>query len=235
MIEFFNVTKLYPGDREALSEVSFQIPREQFTVLAGKSGAGKSTLLKLIYCAERPTEGQIIVNGRNVGSLPAKKIPFLRRTMGIVFQDFSLIERKSVLENVSFLPRIMGVDARERRELASQALDRVGLSDYLDAFPAELSGGEQQRVAIARAVVNKPELVLADEPTGNLDPDLSREIMLLFSEIHREGTTVLLASHDPELRREFGQQLLVLDEGRLIEDRPLPAKVVTAAPAVVIG
>lgn len=221
MIEFFNVSMIYPGERVALSEVSVHIPTGQFAVLAGKSGAGKSTFLRLIYRAEIASRGHILVNGRNVGSLPTKKIPFLRRTMGIVFQDFSLIERKTVLENVSFLPRIMGVEAKTRREMAERALERVGLAAHVNAYPAELSGGEQQRVAIARAVVNGPDLVLADEPTGNLDPELSREIMRVFSEIHREGTTVILASHDPGLRREFGQRLLVLDEGRLVADRAL--------------
>ncbi len=221
MIEFFNVSMVYPGDKVALSEISLRIPRGQFVVLAGKSGAGKSTFLRLIYRAEVPSRGQILVNGRNVASLPAKKVPFLRRTMGIVFQDFSLIERKTVFENVTFLPHILGVDARTRRELAERTLKRVGLLDHIDAYPAELSGGEQQRVAIARAIVNGPDLVLADEPTGNLDPDLSREIMRLFEEIHLEGTTIVLASHDPEAQKEFGQRLLVLDHGRLVADRPL--------------
>ncbi|MCP4202075.1 MAG: ATP-binding cassette domain-containing protein [bacterium] len=221
MIEFFNVSKVYPGNRVALSDVTLRIDRGQFAVLAGSSGAGKSTLLRLIYRAAVPTEGQILVNGRNVGSLPGKKVPYLRRTMGVVFQDFSLIERKTVLDNVTFLPRILGVDARSRRQLAEQTLERVGLESHLDSYPAELSGGEQQRVAIARAVINKPDLVLADEPTGNLDPHLSRGIMHLFAEIHREGATILLASHDPELRREFGERLLVLDEGRLITDKEL--------------
>ncbi|MFQ5524743.1 MAG: cell division ATP-binding protein FtsE [Thermoanaerobaculia bacterium] len=235
MIEFFNVSMTYPGNRVALSKVSLSIPSGQFVVLTGKSGAGKTTFLRLIYRAEVPTEGQIVVNGRNVGSLPAKKVPFLRRTMGIVFQDFSLIERKTVHENVSFLPLIMGMDAERRRELALRALDRVGLRDHADAYPAELSGGEQQRVAIARAVVNKPDVVLADEPTGNLDPDLSREIMKLFSEFHRDGTTIVLASHDPDLRREFGQRLLRLDEGRLVEDRPLEPSPTATAEAPVFG
>lgn len=229
MIEFFKVSKLYPGNRAALAEVTLRIERGQFVILTGPSGAGKSTFLRLIYRAIVPTRGQIVVNGRNLGSLPNKKVPFLRRTMGVVFQDFSLIERKSVLDNVTFLPRILGIDAATRRRMAEETLERVGLRSHLDAYPAELSGGEQQRVAIARAVVSKPDLLLADEPTGNLDPELSRGIMQLFSEIHGQGTTIVLASHDPELRREFGQRLLALEEGRLVTDQSLrtPALVMT--------
>lgn len=221
MIEFFKVSKIYNANRAALAEVTLRIEPGQFVMLTGASGAGKSTFLRLIYRAIVPTRGQIVVNGRNLGSLPSKKIPFLRRTMGVVFQDFSLIERKTVLENVTFLPRILGMDASTRRRMAEETLDRVGLGAHLDSFPAELSGGEQQRVAIARAVITRPDLLLADEPTGNLDPELSRGIMELFSDIHREGTTIVLASHDPELRREFGQRLLVLDRGRLVKDQSL--------------
>ena len=221
MIEFFNVTKIYPANRIALADVTVRIERGQFVVLAGSSGAGKTTFLRLIYRAAVPTEGQILVNGRNLGSLPSKKVPYLRRTMGVVFQDFSLIERKTVWDNVTFLPKILGVGAKTRRRLAERTLERVGLQSHLDAYPEQLSGGEQQRVAIARALINKPDVVLADEPTGNLDPRLSRGIMNLFSEIHRQGTTILLASHDPELRREFGERLLVLDEGRLVADEEL--------------
>lgn len=221
MIEFFKVSKIYPGERVALSEVTLRIERGEFVMLTGPSGAGKSTLLRLIYRATVPTRGQIVVNGRNLASLPRKKVPYLRRTMGVVFQDFSLIERKTVLDNVTFLPRILGVDAATRRELAEKTLERVGLRGHLNSYPAELSGGEQQRVSIARAVISRPDLLLADEPTGNLDPALSRGIMELFAEIHKEGTTIVLASHDPELRREFGQRLLILEEGRLVRDERL--------------
>ena len=231
MIEFFNVSKIYPVNRVALADVTVRIERGQFVVLAGSSGAGKSTFLRLIYRAAVPTAGQIVVNGRNLGSLPSKKVPYLRRTMGVVFQDFSLIERKTVWDNVTFLPKILGLDAKTRRRLAERTLERVGLQRHLDSYPAQLSGGEQQRVAIARALISKPDLVLADEPTGNLDPHLSRGIMHLFSEIHRQGTTILLASHDPELRREFGERLLVLDEGRLVADEELGRRTLSTAEA----
>ena len=231
MIEFFNVSKIYPVNRVALADVTVRIERGQFVVLAGSSGAGKSTFLRLIYRAAVPTAGQIVVNGRNLGSLPSKKVPYLRRTMGVVFQDFSLIERKTVWDNVTFLPKILGVDAKTRRRLAERTLEREGLQRHLDSYPAQLSGGEQQRVAIARALISKPDLVLADEPTGNLDPHLSRGIMHLFSEIHRQGTTILLASHDPELRREFGERLLVLDEGRLVADEELGRRTLSTAGA----
>lgn len=218
MIDFFGVSKIYPGSRVALRDLTLHIDHGEFVLLAGKSGAGKSTLLKLIYREEKPTSGQILVNGRNVASLPSKKVPFLRRTMGIVFQDFSLIDRRTVYENVAFLLRIKGVDRRTMRVKAEEILARVGLAESSEAFPAELSGGEQQRVAIARALVNEPDLLLADEPTGNLDPELSNEIAELFGEINRKGTTIILATHDPALRESVGERLLMLDDGKLVAD-----------------
>ncbi len=222
MIEFFQVTKSF-GDRVALDRVSFRIPEGQFVFLSGASGAGKTTLLRLIYRAERPTSGQILVNGRNLNSIPRRKVPFLRRTIGVVFQEFSLIERRTVVENVSYLPRILGLSRRDQRRLAEETLERVGLADRIDAFPAELSGGEQQRVAIARALVNRPDILLADEPTGNLDPELSAEILRLFFQVNRDGTTVLLATHDPALERRPGDRILVLHRGRLVTDEVLGA------------
>lgn len=205
----------------ALREVSFEIPRGQFAFLTGASGAGKTTLLKLIFRQETPTQGQIIVNGRNVSSIPRSKIPYLRRTIGVVFQDFRLIPRKTVFENVTYLPRILGTSLDEQKRLAYSALRRVGLSHRMNAFPQELSGGEQQRVAIARAVVNEPEILIADEPTGNLDPDLSREILKLFLEINRRGTTLLIATHDRETIHRVGQRVLTLDQGELVDDTVL--------------
>ena len=222
MIHFFKVSKRF-GERIALDEVTFVIPKGQFVFLTGPSGAGKTTLLRLIYRAELPTEGQILVNGRNLNSIPRRKVPFLRRTIGVVFQEFSLIERRTVFENVSYLPRILGRTRREQRRLAEASLSRVGLADYMDSLPAELSGGEQQRVAIARALINRPDILIADEPTGNLDPQLSAEILRLFFEVNRDGTTVLLATHDPSLERRSGDRILSLAGGAVVVDHVLPA------------
>ncbi len=219
MIQFFGVSKLYPRERLALDDVSFSIPRGQFVFLKGPSGAGKTTLLKLIYRDELPTAGRILVNGRNVAALPRKKIPYLRRTIGVVFQGFNLIERKTVFENVTYLPRILGTSLKEQKRIAYRTLARVGLAHRMGAFPSELSGGEQQRVAIARALINEPEILIADEPTGNLDPELSREIIRLFIEINRRGTTVVVATHDPTIIHRVGNRILVLDRGRLVRDR----------------
>lgn len=219
MIQFFGVSKRYPGGQLALDNVSFELERGDLVFLTGASGAGKTTLLKLIFRQEAPSSGQIVVNGRNVSSIPERKIPFLRRTMGIVFQDFRLIARKTVLENVTFLPQILGVEREARRKLAFEALRRVGLADRAQAFPPQLSGGEQQRVAIARAIINQPDILIADEPTGNLDPDLSWEILRLFSAIHQRGTVVLVATHDRDLIHRVGGRVLTLGGGRLVGDQ----------------
>ncbi len=218
MIQFFHVSKHYPGGQTALDDVTFSMLRGEFAFLTGASGAGKTTLLRLIYRGEVPTSGRILVNGRNVSSLPRNKIPYLRRTLGVVFQNFRLIDRKTVFENVSYLPRILGADRTEQRRAALEALGRVGLAHRLSAFPPQLSGGEQQRVAIARAVVLQPEILIADEPTGNLDPDLSWEIVRLFLEINLRGTTVLLATHDRATIERVGGRVLTLDSGRLQRD-----------------
>ena len=221
MIRFFQVGKRYPGGQTALADVSFHVARGEFVFLTGPSGAGKTTLLKMIFREEVPSEGQIVVNGRNVASLPRRKVPYLRRTLGIVFQDFRLIPRKTVFENVGYLPRLLGADSRAQKRLAYQALRRVGLAHRMNAFPTELSGGEQQRVAIARALIAEPELLIADEPTGNLDPDLSAEILRLFLTINRRGTTVLLATHDRDTIQRVGRRVLGLDGGRLVRDEVL--------------
>ena len=218
MIQFFHVTKLYPGGQAALSEVDLEIPRGGFVFLTGASGAGKTTFLRLIFREEVPTSGQIVVNGRNVASIPQRKIPYLRRTIGVVFQDFRLIARKTVFENVSYLPRILGIPAREQKKLAYQALRRVGLAHRMSSFPPELSGGEQQRVAIARALINEPEILIAEEPTGNLDPELSREILRLFLAVNQRGTTVVLATHDRAMIERGGGRGLTLDHGKVASD-----------------
>ncbi len=222
MIQFFRVSKRYASGQAALDDVSFSIDKGEFCFLTGASGAGKTTLLRLVFREETPSEGQIVVNGRNVVAVPRSKIPYLRRTIGVVFQDFRLIDRKTVFENVSFLPRILGFNGARQRRVAYEALRRVGLAHRINAFPHQLSGGEQQRVAIARALVNEPEIVIADEPTGNLDPDLAREIVRLFLDIHQRGTTVLFATHDRALIQRIGHRVLTLAHGRIADDRRLP-------------
>ncbi|HUP42953.1 MAG TPA: cell division ATP-binding protein FtsE [Thermoanaerobaculia bacterium] len=238
MIQFFHVGKRFPGGQAALDDVTFSLLAGQFAFLTGASGAGKTTLLRLIYRGDVPTTGRILVNGRNVASLPRAKIPYLRRTLGVVFQNFRLIDRKTVFENVSYLPRVLGADRESQRRSALWALQRVGLAHRMSAFPQELSGGEQQRVAIARAVIARPDVLVADEPTGNLDPDLSAEIVRLFLEIHRQGTTVLLATHDRSMIERVGGRVLTLDAGRLVRDEeirgtapPEPASPDDAGPA----
>jgi len=221
VIQFFHVGKLYAGGQLALEDVSFSLLRGQFAFLTGASGAGKTTLLRLIYRGEVPSAGRILVNGRNVASLPRNKIPYLRRTIGVVFQNFRLIDRKTVYENVSYLPRILGVDRESQKRAALWALRRVGLAHRLSSFPGELSGGEQQRVAIARAVIARPDILIADEPTGNLDPDLSWEIVRLFLEINARGTTVLLATHDRATIERVGGRVLGLETGRLVRDEEI--------------
>jgi cell division transport system ATP-binding protein len=218
LIQFFHVGKQYPGGQTALDDVTFDIPRGQFVFLTGASGAGKTTLLRMIFREEVPSTGQILVNGRNVSSIPRSKIPYLRRTIGVVFQDFRLIARKTIFENVTYLPRVLGVPLAEQKKLAYQALRRVGLAHRLNAFPPELSGGEQQRVAIARALINDPDILIADEPTGNLDPDLSWEILRLFLEVNLRGTTVILATHDRDTIQRVGRRVITLDRGTVLSD-----------------
>ncbi len=224
MIELFNVSKKYGTFRDALLDITFRVDSGEFVFLTGPSGAGKSTLLRLLFLEEPPSTGQIIVNGRNIGVLPQSQIPYLRRTMGVVFQDFKLIARKTVFENISYVQNVLGLARAEQKRRAYHVLKRVGLHHQMNAYPDELSGGEQQRVAIARAIVNEPTVLLADEPTGNLDPVLAEEIMRLFVEINIRGTTVVVATHDLELIRRMGKRTLTLERGRLHDpDRPREA------------
>ncbi|MEO5761447.1 MAG: cell division ATP-binding protein FtsE [Vicinamibacteria bacterium] len=218
MIQAFRVTKRYDAQGVALRDVSLHVPKGEFCFLTGPSGAGKTTLLRLILREELPTEGQILVGGRNVSVLPKQKIPEFRRTLGVVFQDFKLLKMKTILENVGFVLRVLGVPEEERKRRAFLALKSVGLENKLDAFPLQLSGGEQQRVAIARALINEPELVLADEPTGNLDPERAAEVMALFEEMcATKGTTVLVATHDREMIERMKKRVITLVNGQVAE------------------
>jgi cell division transport system ATP-binding protein len=216
MIQAFHVTKQYDRESSALSDVTLQIERGEFCFLTGPSGAGKTTFLKLVFREELPSQGQILVGGRNITAIPARQIPELRRSIGVVFQDFKLLKRKTILENVAFVLRILGVPAKEQKRRAFAALKSVGLHHKMHVYPLQLSGGEQQRVAIARALINEPILLLADEPTGNLDPDMAQEIMSLFQEVNSRGTTVLVATHDREMIQRMGKRVIALDRGRLM-------------------
>ena len=218
MIRLYHVYKDYDRKSTALIDINLEIPPGEFVFLTGPSGAGKTTLLKLLFRAETPTRGTIIVNGRNVVGIPESKVPALRRQLGIVFQDFKLLRHKTVFENISFIPKILGVPYWQRRTKTYEVLKQVGIADKMRELPPRLSGGEQQRVAIARALINDPVLIIADEPTGNLDPELSVEIMSIFERVNREqGTTVLVATHDRELIETMGKRVVVLDRGRRIE------------------
>jgi cell division transport system ATP-binding protein len=215
MIRAERLSKAYTRGVFALKDVTLSVGRGEFAFLTGPSGAGKSTLLRMLLCQELPTEGDLVVNGRTLAKMSATQVQDYRRTVGFVFQDFKLIQSKTVFENITFVPRVLGHPADQQRKRAFQVLKWVGLQHRLNAFPRELSGGEQQRVAIARALINEPVLVLADEPTGNLDPDLALEVMNLFREINARGTTVLVATHDRELIRRVGKRTIVLEHGTL--------------------
>jgi len=223
MIRFENVSKRYPGGKQALSDVSFGIEPGGMVFLTGHSGAGKSTLLRLIMMLERASRGQVVVNGRNLGKLPDKQAPLVRQGIGMIFQDHKLLSDKTVGDNVALPLLIAGLKYQDIRKRVRAALDKVGLLDREKSWPLALSGGEQQRVGIARAIVSMPPLLLADEPTGNLDPQLSEELFGLFREVSEQGVTVLIASHDLALVRKMGQRVLVLSQGRLEDDVPARA------------
>ncbi len=218
MLQFDNVGKRYPGGREALTGLNFHLDVQEMAFLTGRSGAGKSTLLKLIALIEQVSYGRIFFNGRNLSRVRRGQIPYLRRDIGIIFQNHHLLNDRTVFDNVALPLVIAGHDHREIQRRVRAALDKVGLLDKEKRFPAMLSGGEQQRVGIARAVVNKPPLLLADEPTGNLDPTLSEEIMRLFEQFNQVGVTVLVASHDIALISRMGHRIMKLENGRLVSD-----------------
>jgi cell division transport system ATP-binding protein len=217
MIEAQHLSKVYARGVYALRDLTLRVDKGDFVFLTGPSGAGKSTLLRLLLRQEVPSEGQLVVGGRNLASLTPRQVQTYRRSLGFVFQDFKLLPAKTVLENVAFVPRVLGMALPQQQRRTFQVLKWVGLQHRMNAFPLELSGGEQQRVAIARALVNDPAIILADEPTGNLDPDLSLEIMNLFREINARGTTVVVATHDRELIRRVGRRAVTLDHGHIVE------------------
>ncbi len=218
MIDFVNVSKTYPNGTHALYDVSLHIDRGEFVFIVGASGAGKSTFLKLIMHEETPTSGEIVINDNKISTLKRRQIPYLRRHMGIVFQDFRLIEKMNVFDNVAFAMRAVGESTSVIKKRVPYVLDLVGLKNKMKNKPSELSGGEQQRVSLARALVNNPEIIIADEPTGNVDPEMSHEIIELLNEINAKGTTVLVVTHEHELVREFNQRVITINRGRIIGD-----------------
>ncbi len=219
MIEFTNVTKSYTVGTHALRGVSMQIEDGEFAFLVGPSGSGKSTIIKLITGELEPTSGTVHVNGYSLEHIRKREVPYLRRTVGVVFQDFRLIETKTVYDNVAFAMRAIGAKTREIRQRVPYILELVGLETKSRRHPTELSGGEQQRLAIARALVNNPSTIIADEPTGNLDPARSMEIMQLLQEINNLGTTVLVVTHEMELVERFGKRVIIINEGLVVRDR----------------
>ncbi|MBN2126552.1 MAG: cell division ATP-binding protein FtsE [Deltaproteobacteria bacterium] len=215
MIQIYHVTKRF-GASVALNEINLKIRKGEYVFVTGPSGAGKTTLLRLIFGAERASEGQILINGINLGRINRSKLDLLRRKTGFVFQDFKLLNRKTVFQNVALALEVAGERPAVLRKKTHQVLRAVGLADKEQAYPLQLSGGEQQRVAIARALINDPLILLADEPTGNLDPDITRDIMVLFRSINLRGTTVVIATHNKELLRNTDQRIVVLNKGTIV-------------------
>ena len=219
MIKFVDVHKVYENGTEALRGVSFDIEAGEFVFFIGHSGSGKSTIVKMMMCEERPSAGEAVVNGYRISRVKHAKVPYLRRTMGVVFQDFRLIATKTVYENVAFAMRAVGASVREMRKRVPYVLSLVGLSHKAKAYPTQLSGGEQQRVALARALVNNPSLLIADEPTGNLDPHMSFEIMQLLRQINNRGTTVIIVTHEKNLVDAMKKRVITMEGGQIVSDR----------------
>lgn len=218
IITIKNVFKTYPNGVGAIYDLNLDIEKGEFVFIIGGSGSGKSTLIKMLYREEKPTNGEIIIGGVNVGKLKNRKVYKLRRKLGVVFQDFKLLPKLTAYENVAFVLEMFGYDKSEIRAKTLKALDLVGLKEKAKSYPHELSGGEQQRVAIARAIVNAPKLLICDEPTGNLDPDTSMEIMKVLDEINAMGTTIIMATHDRDIVDKMKKRVIVLDRGRLAKD-----------------
>ena len=217
-LQFDRVSKRYAGSGDVLKDVSFELAQGEIAFLTGHSGAGKSTVLKLIAMIEKSTQGRVMLEGQNLNQIGDSQIPYLRRKMGLIFQDYKLLQDRTVFDNVALPMVVAGFAYQDISKRVRAALDKVGLLGKESKYPYALSGGEQQRVGIARAVVNKPELILADEPTGNLDPDLSLEIMKLFNQFTQVGVTILVATHDIELINRFGHRVIKLQHGRLVEN-----------------
>lgn len=219
MIQLFKVSKSY-GTSIALDDISLRMRKGEFVFVTGPSGAGKSTLLRVIFGTAKPTSGQILIDGINLSRISRLKLDLLRRKIGFVFQDFKLLNSKTIFQNVALALEVTGERSAVIRKKTQQALKAVGLSGKEKAFPLELSGGEQQRVAIARALINEPMLLIADEPTGNLDPDITKEIMVLFRSVNLKGTTLVIATHNRELLKDTGQRIVILDKGRVAGEVP---------------
>lgn len=218
MIRLLEIQKTYDNGTKALKGVTMRIDDGEFAFLVGPSGSGKSTIIKLITGEVQPSGGRIMVNGYNLGSIRPGQVPYMRRTLGVIFQDFRLIEKKTVWENLTFAMRAVGASPREIRKRIPYVLDLVGLARKEGRYPTQLSGGEQQRVAIARALVNNPQMIIADEPTGNLDPQRSLEIMMLLEKINELGTTMLVVTHEKELVNRFSKRVIAIESGRIISD-----------------
>ena len=218
MIEFRNVSKVYNNGTEALHNINLNVEKGEFVFIVGSSGAGKSTFLKLITCEERPNEGQVIIDGQDVSHIRKGKIPYVRRKMGLVFQDFRLIDHMTVYDNVAFAMRVVGASPKTIKKRVPYILSLVGLQHKAKHYPTEMSGGERQRVGLARALVNNPSMIIADEPTGNIDPALSFEIVDLLSEINRRGTTVLMVTHEHSLVKHFHKRIIQIHSGEIVAD-----------------
>ena len=218
LINLSGISKVYDNGCVALSDVTVDIPKGDFVFVVGPSGAGKSTFIKLIFREELPTTGKLIVNGRDVGELQPSEVPYLRRNLGIVFQDYRLLPDKTVYENVAFAMQVIEASEREIKRRVIQVLDLVGLRHKAKSCPCELSGGEQQRIAIARAIVNSPVVVIADEPTGNLDPETSWEIMKIFNRINKGGTTIVMVTHDKTVVDAMKKRVIAVEKGKIVRD-----------------
>ena len=222
MIEFKNVSKVYANGTSALKNINLHIKKGEFVFIVGSSGSGKSTFLKLIMHEELPSEGTIYLDGINIAQITKKEVPYIRRKMGIVFQDFRLIDKMTVFDNVAFAMRVTGASERDVRKRVPYILKLVDLQDKANRRPAELSGGEQQRVSLARALVNNPSIIVADEPTGNIDPEMSYEIVELLTEINKRGTTILMVTHEHDLVQHFGKRVVEINSGNVMADSNNP-------------